>query len=610
MSKKGLRIVIFSKTTSSLGWGLGQDARIIEQVLRESVIGGIVRIDSIDHIDPMTFYGGSRKPRPVDIHIHLEIPCRAAWKWAKYNIVMVNPEWWPKYALDWTFHEKTGADCFIFKSEHAAQLFNVDGKRKRVIPWRTNPSRQIGLSNLRSISTKRKEFLYLVGASANKLMAAESVCRFWKESWPTLHIVGVEGVLEKLKQVGLSKNITYTLPFQNDSDRIAFQTEFLYHVAASSAEGFGYTFHEAAALGAIPLWNNLPVYSEYMGDILGTLGRIESSALLESTSYMDRFHSFTETALQNGVESILSMSDDDIVRIRGQLLHRSTVRTNEFRQKWKSTIGSLFTRLRNMPTIQMPPARLSIEDLPHVAILTITRNRPKWFANMARNILLSDYPSDKLSWIVADDGDAVSGGRIDEQIAKFQSKNPHIQVKYLSISKPIALGAKRNKTCELAPSEASVFMIMDDDDHYPSGSIASRVAWLRATGSECVYCSTLPMYDCKNYISAINVPPLILSPAERISEATLAFTRKFWEEGKFPQNVSIAEGEGFISGREHQTVEIPPEGIIVSFLHGKNATSRRIPETSEQNGCHYGFDDDYFTYISGLAMHGGDHSTQ
>lgn len=66
--------------------------------------------------------------------------------------------------------------------------------------------------------------------------------------------------------------------------------------------------------------------------------------------------------------------------------------------------------------------------------------------------------------------------------------------------------------------------------------------------------------------------------------------------------MSIAEGEGFIVGREQDTVEIPPEGVIVSFLHGGNATSRRVPESSEPNGCHYGFDDDFFSYISSLAI--------
>ena len=94
----------------------------------------------------------------------------------------------------------------------------------------------------------------------------------------------------------------------------------------------------------------------------------------------------------------------------------------------------------------------------------------------------------------------------------------------------------------------------------------------------------------------MNVPPLDLGPAERVSEATLAFTKAFWEERLFPE-VSIAEGEGFLTGREAATAEIAPEGVIVSFLHGSNATSRRVPDAEEANGCHYGFTDEYFLWL-------------
>ncbi len=104
------------------------------------------------------------------------------------------------------------------------------------------------------------------------------------------------------------------------------------------------------------------------------------------------------------------------------------------------------------------------------------------------------------------------------------------------------------------------------------------------------------MYDCRTFISAMNVPPLILGPAERVSEATLAFTRAFWEERAFPE-VSVAEGEGFLQGRETAATEIAPEGVIVSFLHGANSTSRRVPDSSEANGCHYGFDDEFFLWL-------------
>jgi hypothetical protein len=140
---------------------------------------------------------------------------------------------------------------------------------------------------------------------------------------------------------------------------------------------------------------------------------------------------------------------------------------------------------------------------------------------------------------------------------------------------------------------------MDDDDHYPKDSVAKRVAWLgprQQTTSQIAYCSMIPMYDLTRYISAMNVPGLDLGPAERVSEATLAFTREAWTSRPFP-DVSMAEGLGFVEGREAVTVEMPPKEVIVSFIHSKNTSSRRIPEEQEPNGSHYGFSDEYFQYL-------------
>jgi hypothetical protein len=143
-----------------------------------------------------------------------------------------------------------------------------------------------------------------------------------------------------------------------------------------------------------------------------------------------------------------------------------------------------------------------------------------------------------------------------------------------------------------------LFVMMDDDDHYPKSSVLARATYQRLLGVPCVYCARIQMYDCRRFISAMNVPPLNLSPAERISEATLAFTSTFWKERGFPGGAMVAEGEGFVTGREEKTAEVPPEGIIVSFIHGGNSTSRRVPEHQEPNGCHYGFEDEYFLYLT------------
>jgi hypothetical protein len=101
-------------------------------------------------------------------------------------------------------------------------------------------------------------------------------------------------------------------------------------------------------------------------------------------------------------------------------------------------------------------------------------------------------------------------------------------------------------------------------------------------------------------VSAVNVPPFDLPLAQRVSEATLTFKKSAWLERKFP-HVSMAEGEDWISGREDQVIEMPPQQIIVAFSHGGNQSSRRIPPTDSQPACFWGFPKEYLLFIHKLA---------
>jgi hypothetical protein len=612
MLRRGARILILSrngggKRTADEGkegspnWGLGQDSRIVEALFREVHSSKDFPVECIFHEDPQSFYGGGTKPRQVDLTIHLEVPCRAAFPWSTQNWVIVNPEWWPTKAWDWVLEPvaKGGADMILFKSEHARALYpTIEATRCKVMPWRFGPEISTALSTLKT--TPSQSFLFMIGASAHKQAAAEIICKAWKSTWPPLLIVATDTILEGLQKSTTCPNISFHPPYSSNEVRSQIQTTYGYHIVASTAEGFGYTFAEAAAIGALPLWTDIPVYKELYAECVGTTGMIETTTASTGSLCRDPPRTFTEAAVVKAVENLLSLKEEDATRLRGHLKHVATTRVKEFRTSWKKILNKAKPRAT---TTTVPLAPLPASELPHVAVVTLTYNRPGWFANMAQNIMNADYPHEKLTWIVADDSDA--SGRVDEQIMRFQSVNPKIHVIYQSIPKRMAIGAKRNKACDAAPTSASVFVMMDDDDHYPAQSIANRVAWLhagRSVGIACVSCAVLPMYHSGKYVSAINVPPLALSPAERVSEATLCFTREFYTARKFPAAVSVAEGEGFIDGRVEQTREIPPEGVIVSFLHGKNATSRRVPDLSEPNGCHYGFSDEYFEYVSKLAL--------
>jgi hypothetical protein len=603
---RGLRVVVLSRSArngTDQTWGLGVDAKVVEQILREISATKHTAIASVDHLEATTFVGG-RRPEQVDVAIHLEVPCRAAMIWASYNIVVVNQEWWFGDAWKWATLPVAagGADMFVFKSAYARSLFpEVEGARCRVIPWRCAAAAEPTMA-----APRRREFLYLVGASVHKASAAAAVIAAWRPTYLPLTVVATPPLLERLRSDdAVARGIRFREPYATDEERMAAQTAATYHVVASAAEGYGMTFAEAASCGALPLWTQIPVYEELYGGVLGEVGRITaSSETAPATGVVDVIaRTWSTESIATAVESLLGLSPTEDTRLRAALRTQTQIRNKEFRQCWRNLIGGVSHKLsRAAPPAALPPRAPPAAELPHVAIITLTRNRPKWFANMARNVLLTDYPRDKLVWVVADDGDAAIDGRVDMQIAKFTSDNPSVAVRYVSLPRALPIGEKRNRACAAAPDAATIFMMMDDDDHYPKSSVIARICWLLGLKKECVYCATIPMYDAARYISAINVPPLDLPPQSRVSEATLAFTRAFWTAHKFPASVSVAEGEDFIGTRYAATAEVPPDGIIVSLLHGANSTSRRVPDRSMPNGCHYGFDDAYFSYISGLAV--------
>ena len=54
-----------------------------------------------------------------------------------------------------------------------------------------------------------------------------------------------------------------------------------------------------------------------------------------------------------------------------------------------------------------------------------------------------------------------------------------------------------------------------------------------------------------------------------------------------------------MENRENQCLEISWKDIIVSLLHSKN-TSTRVARMKEPNGCHFGFTDELFLFLTSL----------
>jgi len=245
------------------------------------------------------------------------------------------------------------------------------------------------------------------------------------------------------------------------------------------------------------------------------------------------------------------------------------------------------------------PPILHPQDCPPISIVTPTYNRRKLLDIAFHNLLATDYPLDKIEWVVVEDHED-STQMASEKIMNFQVNNPKVKIKYIPIQGRMSIGQKRNLGVEHATNEFILFM--DDDDHYPPTSFRRRMAWLTKDkqAHDIAFCTTIALYDLDRGVSAVNVPPYGLTLGARISEATLTFRKSVWQERPF-EDISVAEGESWIKGRENRCIEIPPQQIIVAFSHSGNRTGRRIPPSEiKEVACFWGFPKEYLVFIHGL----------
>jgi hypothetical protein len=354
-------------------------------------------------------------------------------------------------------------------------------------------------------------------------------------------------------------------------------------VCMSAAEGFGHAVNEALSTGSIlmaspiePFIELAPNNSLWVSELkrtkhpqcLGTLMDVDLRSMMEA------FQHYAQLSLH---EKLLMSQESRALYERH---HQTFV-------EWISRY--MKESLSDIPEYTLENHFPKEDELPNVSIITITRDRRAFIPLAKYCIVAQGYPEDKIEWVIVDDG--------NDQIKDLVSEMPN--VKYVLSDDPMTIGAKRNLGIESASHD--VLVMMDDDDVYPNNSVLTRVAFMKsAPEKQAVFCTTIPCYDIHEKKSFMNVPPNTLAMSERVSEATLCFTRDFWSQRKFPDQ-QIAEGGAFIRDREYMCREVSPQDVIVSLVHSKNTSSRKAP-AGEANGCHYGFSDELFTLVTEIGQ--------
>jgi hypothetical protein len=473
----------------------------------------------------------------AELNFFIEVLNPALFPYAAKNIWIPNPEWTYK---TWEPYAKM-LDGIWVKTHDAEKIFAEWGV----------PTTYVGWTSIDKVKPETKNYhkaIVPVGKNMWRnpkpiLQAYLRICQSAPTAFaalPELHIVysPTHITLSPIPSEIASKVVLHA-EVMPESEYEALLQECGLCICMSAAEGFGHAVNEALSAGCVTMLSPIEAFRELTThavwvstskatphpQCLGVLEDVEVSSLVEALHMYMSAHIIWRKSMTN------------FGRAEYEDRHAAFV----------ARMGGVLTPFKDLPTYSLD-ALLPTEDmLPKVSILTITKNR-RAFIPLARYCVMAQgYPEDKLEWVIVDDG--------DDQIKDLVSDMPN--VKYVLCDRPMNVGEKRNLAVESASHD--VLVILDDDDVYPNNSILTRVAYMLAgpVPKECSFCTTLPCFDIHSKTSFMNVPPNVLGMADRVSEATLCFTRDFWKHCKFPE-IQIAEGGAFIRGREHMSGGISP----------------------------------------------------
>jgi hypothetical protein len=554
------------------GTGVSQDVQILHGLVAH-VLGDTAQIRHVPHYLPHC-------PQ-ADVNIFVEMINPSLFPYAGKTIWIPNPEWtyktWEPYAH--------GVDEIWVKTREAERLFAqwVDPSRIRYIGW----------TSIDKIMPEKKNYWKAIVPSGKNL---------WRDPRPIIQTYmaikrGDPNLYAHLPELNIvyDPNVFALPPMPDEfSAKIKLHTtlsetdyDALLHdcglcICLSAAEGFGHAVNEAMSAGCLLLLNPIDAFRELAEDVLWASSQkvTPSPKCLGTLEDTDLESVRDALAVYAASQFAWKQTKSRIVRAEYEARHAA------FIVRMKETLRALFS---DLPAYSLDD-RLPKEDtLPAVSILTITKDRRPFIPLAKYCVLAQAYPEDKLEWVIVDDG--------SDQIKDLVSDLPNVT--YVLCDRPMNIGEKRNLAVERAKHD--VLVMLDDDDVYPNHSVVSRVAMMLAEPvKDCLFCTTIPCYDIHETKSFMNVPPITLPMSERVSEATLCFTRAFWEERKF-EEVQIAEGNAFIRGREQRCREMSPQDVIVSLTHKKTTSDRKAP-AGEANGCHYGFAEELFTLVSEIGQ--------
>jgi glycosyltransferase involved in cell wall biosynthesis len=203
-----------------------------------------------------------------------------------------------------------------------------------------------------------------------------------------------------------------------------------------------------------------------------------------------------------------------------------------------------------------------------ISILVPTYNRRKFLPLLLQNLQGQIYPKPLLELVIDDDGEEPLISEEDRD--QFAEQIKPITMKYIYNKKRRkSIGEKRNRLVKYATNKICAFM--DDDDIYHPHYLAHSYYLLKTkraglVGSNCMI-FTYPEMDFK--ITAIRC-----KYKSQIHEATMLFTKKYFESMGGFLKTNKAEGQSFIQNRDHDVELTDINSVMVCVAHNGNTIDK------------------------------------
>ena len=173
-----------------------------------------------------------------------------------------------------------------------------------------------------------------------------------------------------------------------------------------------------------------------------------------------------------------------------------------------------------------------------------------------------DYPKNRIEWIIVDDG--------TDKIEDLILKSEIAQIRYFSLEKKLALGAKRNYMHSKVKGDIIVYM--DDDDYYPPERISHSVEMLQKhPNAICAGASEIYIFF-KHIQQMIQCGPYGPNHA---TAGTFSFRKELLLESKYDEDAAIAEERAFLKDYTVPFVQLDPLKTILVFSHEHNTFDKR-----------------------------------